>query len=61
MHVDPVSDVDGMRSAIAPDRRAEGLVRRAADRADVHPADGRVVRASVEAISTRYPVGRSDS
>ena len=49
-----LAGVDGLRSAIAPDRAAEGVVWRAVDRTTVGLPDGRVVRASFKVISNRY-------
>jgi RNA ligase (TIGR02306 family) len=56
-----LADVDGMKSAIAPGRQAEGLVWRAGDRTDVRLADGQVVRASFKVISNRFLVKHQDS
>ncbi|MET1071316.1 MAG: RNA ligase (ATP) [Umezawaea sp.] len=56
-----LGDVDGMKSAVSPDRLAEGLVWRAGDRAEVTLADGQVVRASFKAISNRFLLKHQDS
>jgi len=56
-----LADVDGMKSAVAPGRQAEGLVWRAGDRTDVRLADGQVVRASFKVISNRFLVKHQDS
>jgi RNA ligase (TIGR02306 family) len=55
-----LGDVDGMKSAVAPDRLAEGIVWRAADRASVE-VDGQSVRASFKVISNRFLVKHQDS
>ena len=48
-----LEQVETLKSALAPERAAEGLVWRAADRADV-TVDGRPVRASFKVVSNRY-------
>jgi RNA ligase (TIGR02306 family) len=55
-----LAEVDGLRSAVAPDRPAEGVVWRAADRATVQPADGPPVRASFKVISNRFLLKHQD-
>jgi hypothetical protein len=50
-----------MKSAIAPDRLAEGLVWRAADRTQVQLADGSLMRASFKVISNRFLLKHQDA
>jgi RNA ligase (TIGR02306 family) len=49
-----LATVDRLRSAINPERLAEGVVWRLPDRAEVESADGQILRASVKVISNRY-------
>ena len=56
-----LADVDGLKSVVARDRPAEGVVWRAADRASVELPDGKVVRASFKVISNRFLLKHQDS
>lgn len=49
-----LEQVERMRSRVAPERAAEGVVWRAADRESVVLPDGRTTRASFKVISNRY-------
>ena len=49
-----LEQVDGMKSAISPDRAAEGVVWRSLDNTTIEMPDGRFERASFKVISNRY-------
>lgn len=49
-----LAQVDGLTSALVPDKAAEGLVWRAVDAATVVLPGGQVVRASFKVVSNRY-------
>jgi hypothetical protein len=51
---DALAQVEKLRSKVSPDRPVEGVVWRAADRAQVETADGERLRASFKVISNRY-------
>ncbi|WP_125775602.1 RNA ligase (ATP) [Antribacter gilvus] len=49
-----LSDIDGLRSAVSPDRPAEGVVWRALGASTVQLPDGTPSRASFKVLSNRY-------
>ena len=51
---DALARVETLKSLIAPDRPAEGVVWRAVDRTSVLLSSGRIARASFKVISNRY-------